>query len=38
MISDSEASNETKYTELNNLPISTDTQTALDTKVDNVIA
>lgn len=38
MISDSQASNETKYSDLDSLPISTATQTALDWKVDNVIA
>lgn len=38
MISDSQSSNETKYADLGSLPISTATQTALDWKVDNVIA
>ena len=34
MISDSEASNETKYIDLSDAPISDATQTALDNKVD----
>ena len=38
MISDSQASNETKFTQITNLPINTATQIALDNKVDNVVA